>query len=623
MPVIPSPPRGLVVVASFGITLWLLSWLAAILIPIALAILFTFLLSPLVTILQRRQLARVAAVVLVVIASFCIVAGTAWLIARQVTDLVDTYPQFEQNLNAKLEVLQNSQGGFIDKLQLMQERLARQLQKKKYPPVADPGTQPLPVTVIEDSSPFQLSRLWSILGPAVEPFAAAGLTVVLLIFMLIRREDLRDRAISLVGRGRLTLTTKALDEAGERISRYLLTQLGINGGYGIAVAVGLLLIGVPYALLWGSIAAVLRYIPYLGAWLAALLPLGLAVLTSQTWTMPLLVVGWFLVLELATNMVVEPMLYGKGTGVSETATLVMVAFWAWLWGPIGLVLAAPLTVCLVVLGKYVPALSFFDTLLGDQPAIEPPLGHYQRLLARDQDEASDIAQEHFKGHSLVQTFDALLVPALVWAKLDLERAALTQDDQRFVIAAIRDTVEDLAMPREKAKPIAGALIGDDVADNAVRLRVLGCAAQDSTDEAALLMMKELLTTNCYDVSLMSSASLAAEVAEHADKVQAEVICIAAVPPGGIAQARLLCLRLRTRSPQVKILVGRWGMTGDAEKVRDQLRAAGADEVATTLEDTVAQLAALRQWLGGAPSLPEPVLEDRGNPEASPTEPNTA
>jgi predicted PurR-regulated permease PerM len=249
-------------------------------------------------------------------------------------------------------------------------------------------------------------------GPLLGPFAAGGLIIVLVIFMLINREDMRNRLIALIGHGQLTATTHALEEASDRISRYLLMQLILNGAFGIAVSLGLLLIGVPYAPLWGFFAAVLRYIPYLGSWLSALLPIAMSLLVSDSWTQPILIAVLFLALELPINLFVEPWLYGRRTGVSEAALLVAVAFWAWLWGPVGLILASPLTACLVVLGKYVPALSFFNTLLGDRPVLDPPIRYYQRLLARDHDEAVEIAEEQSKNSSVEAVYDQVLVPAL-------------------------------------------------------------------------------------------------------------------------------------------------------------------------------------------------------------------
>ena len=598
MPAIPNLPRGLIALASFGLALWLLSWLQAILIPIALAILLTFLLSPLVSLLERVHVGRIPAVALMIAVAFSIVVGIGWLIGRQVTELIDAYPQFEQNITAKLEALQSAQGGFIDKLQAVQERILRQIERSRlHTEAIGTAVQPLPVTVVSDNSPFQLSRLWSVLGPAMEPFAAGGLTLVLLTFMLVGREDLRDRAIRLISGGHLSLTTKALDEAGDRISRYLLTQLGINATYGLAIAIGLFFIGLPYALLWGFLTAVLRYIPYLGAWLSALLTVGVAILVSQTWTMPALVITWFLVLELVTNMLVEPMLYGRGIGVSVTATLVMVVFWAWLWGPIGFILATPLTACLVVLGKYVPALGFFDTLLGTRPALEPPVAFYQRLLARDGDEALDIAHEQLKESSLVRTFDGMLIPALASAKQDVQRTTVTEEEQRFIVAAVEEAVEELATFATAGK----ATVEDEQTDNVLKLRVTGCPASDHSDEVALQMLRQVLDTKSYEVALCSTASLATEVAEQVSATEAQVVCIANVPPGGIAQTRLLCVRLRARAPELKILVARWGMTDEDPRVREQLLAAGADGFATTMQETLVQLAEQRLLQGSTSS----------------------
>lgn len=248
-------------------------------------------------------------------------------------------------------------------------------------------------------------------------------------------------------------------------------QLLVNIGYGAAVAIGLFLIGVPYALLWGFLGAVLRYVPYLGPWLAALLPVGLSFLVFETWTPTLLVVALYVALDLAINMLVEPWLYGRGIGVSETAILIMVAFWSWLWGPVGLILATPLTVCLVVLGRHVPYLKFFDTLLGDQPALDAPIGYYQRLLARDQDEAADIAEAYLKDASLEKTYDGVLLPSLAYAKRDLEREALSEDGQRFVLSATREVTEGLWALQNAAIPSSAQASVVNAEPSPARLRV--------------------------------------------------------------------------------------------------------------------------------------------------------
>jgi len=610
-----SFPRGLATLASTAIVLGLLYWLQPVLVPIALAILLTFLLNPVVVFLQRRHVPRVPAVVVVVLATIAFVGSVGWLIEGRVTSFVDSFPQYEQNLNAKLAVLHSDGKGPLDKLQHIAKSITGQLastQATEQPREKGRGSSPLAVKVVPGEEPFQLSRIWALVSPVLALLASLGLTVVLLIYMLIRREDLRDRVIGLIGHNSLTLTTKALDEAGGRISRYLLRQFLVNSGYGAVIGLGLFAIGVPYALLWGFLGAVLRYVPYLGSWLAALLPLGLSFLVFDTWMPALLVVALFLALDLIINMMVEPLLYGRGIGVSETATLVMVAFWAWLWGPIGLVLATPLTVCLVVLGRYVPALKFFDTLLGDQPALEAPVGYYQRLLARDQDEAADIAETHAAENSLQLTFDDVLLAALAYAKRDLEREALAEDDQQFILSATREVAEGLLTVQRGMKESHGTANPPQENPTVPRLRVMCVPARDKSDEVALLMLEGLLDSDAYEVIVTTTALLASEVIDRVDQDRPDVLCVAAVAPGGIAQTRLLCLRLRARFPGLRILVGRWAAKSGLDKIRAQLLTSGAADFGVTLEETVHQLDALRA-LGGSPARFEPKLDGASAP----------
>ncbi len=601
--------KGFAGLAIFALSLGLLYWLQPVLLPLVLAILLTFLLSPVVNLLQRRRVPRVPAVVLVVVLVGSLLTGAGWLMARQLGSLVDAFPQYEQNLDAKIDAMQSDGSGFLDKLQIIVKRISRRAERQSparahaeaaAAAASSPTQSALPVRVVADETPFHLSDFWTVLAPVLQPFATIGLAVVLLIFMLIRREDLRDRLISLAGHRQVALTTRALDEAGVRVSRYLLTQAIINGSYGALVAAGLLLIGVPYALLWGFFAALLRYIPYLGPWLAALLPIGLSLLVAQGWTAPLLVIGLFLVLESITNMVAEPWLYGRGIGVSATATLVMIAFWTWLWGPIGLVLATPLTVCLVVASKYVPALAFFDTLLGDKPALEASMGFYQRLLARDEDEAAEIAQTHLEEHSLASTFDELLLPALSRSKQDLERAAITADEHETNLGAVGTISEQIISAHTKA----AAAPADRPLPEA-RIAILGLCARDDADETALLMLQSLLDPTLFDFRASGAALLASEATALVEETRPAIVCIAAVPPGGSARARLLCLRLHGQFPKLPILVGRWGTSGDATKAREQLQAAGASDMAKSLQETCRQIESLRQLRAAAAAVEFP------------------
>lgn len=605
--------RRLVILTGLSIAVMALSWAQDVLIPVALAILLSFVLSPVVSFLQRRRFGRVPAVFITVTVSGLLVFGLGRFMVHQVISLADALPKYETNIEKKIaEIREATRGGFIERLQNSLRRLSREIDQqaerdRDNQQVADPvpavEDKPQLVKLAEDKS-SKWASLWSAVGPALEQLARAGLVVVLVIFLLIKREEFRNRLLSLFGRGRLTVTTKAFDDAGRRISRYLSTQLIVNGGLGLALGIGFLVIGVPYALLWGFLIAVLRYVPYLGAPIAILFPVVLSFLTSENWTQPIAVLALFVVLEIITAMIIEPWFFGHNTGVSAAALLVAVAFWTWLWGPIGLVLATPLTVCLVVLGKYVPHLKFFDTLLGDEPALEASIGYYQRLLARDQDEAANLAIEQSKSRPLEQIFDELLIPALIQTRSDLESDALTNEDQEFVLGKTREIVEELLTLQRNGRSADDSSVADET------ISIVGCPARDETDETALAMLKELLDSRRCEFAMAGAALLSSEVVALVERQKATVVCIGSLPPGGAALARLLCRRLRARYPSLTIIVGRWGLQGDPTQDREQLLSAGADNCATTLAETrdrIMSLASLenhRQSAGQSPSSHE-------------------
>ena len=484
-------------------------------------------------------------------------------------------------------------GGVLEKVQKAIEEVEDEIQKQEIP--LKDKEKPSPVVVkAEESSTF-----WPIplaVGPMVERFAGAGLVIVLVVFMLIQREDLRNRLIRLVGYGRLTFTTRALEEAGQRISRYLLMQTIINSSFGLAVGLALYLIGVPYAVLWGFFAAVLRFIPYVGPFAAAIMPSALSLAVFEGWLWPILVVGIFVALELICNMVLEPLLYSESAGVSGVGLLVAVAFWTWLWGPVGLVLATPLTVCVVVLGKYVPGMDFIGVLISDQPAMESNISYYQRLLAMDQAEAAEIVEEHLKTQPQEQLFDGVLIPALNYARSDRQLGRLTEDGEQFVFRATREILDDL----NSLKPQSSSEVSDSSQPATIdgnspvilpKVRILGCPAQDEADELALLMFRQLLDCTKYEVEIMSDAMLTAEVVARIGEQSPAMICIAAVPPGGLAQTRYLCKRLRARFPNLKIAVGRWGIGSEDG---NSILLAGADKVGTTMIETREQMIQLCQ-----------------------------
>jgi predicted PurR-regulated permease PerM len=586
---------SLIAVATFVLIIASLYWAQALLIPIALSIMLTFLLSPVAGTSERIGLGRLPSVILIVVLTFSLLGGIGWVVTLQFGSLANELPTYRKNIRQKIaDIREAGKGGALEKVQKTAEDVKEEFQKKDEP--ARVQEKPREVVVKAEQS----STFWPVplaVGPTVERFASAGLVIVLVIFMLIYREDLRNRLIRLIGYGRLTVTTKALEEAGDRISRYLLMQTIINASFGLAVGLALFLIGLPYAVLWGFLAAVLRFVPYVGAFAATIMPSALSLAVFQGWMWPIVVVGLFLVLELINNMVLEPLLYGESAGVSKVGILIAIAFWTWLWGPVGLVLATPLTVCVVVLGKYVPQLDFIGVLMSDQPAMESNISYYQRLLAMDQAEAAEIVEEHLKTHPQEQLFDEVLIPALSYARRDRELGRLTEDGEQFVFRATREILEELnSLKPESSSEASDSSQPATIVENSPvilpKVRILGCPAHDEADELALLMFRQLLDSTRYEVEIMSDTMLTAEVVARIGEKSPAMICIAAVPPGGLAQTRYLCKRLRARFPDLKIAVGRWGAgNGDNNKI---LLSAGADKVGTTIIETRDQIVQLIQ-----------------------------
>ena len=580
-----------------------LYWLQAVLIPLALAVLLTFLLSPVVGTLQRRGLGRVPSVLVTVLLALSILGVIGWTLTRQLVTLADELPQYSLNVHQRIADLHGaSQGGSMEKVQQAVEDVVGELQKTGK---GGPGPKPLAVVL---EPPSILAHLPTLL----QALASAGVVTVLMIFMLLERRELRDRVILLIGYRRMTATTRALDEAGARISRYLLMQSIINGSFGVAVGLGLFLIGVPYAITWGCLAAALRFIPYLGAFVALLLPLALSLAVFSGWLQPALVVGLFLVLELITGWVMEPWLYGQSAGVSPVALLIALTFWTWLWGPVGLLMATPLTVCLIVLGKHLPALRSIVVLMGDRPVIEAKARYYQRLLARDQDEAIDIVEACVNTDGRESVYDAVLLPALYYAKQDRDRGLLSEDDAQFVGQATREILDVLAhdAPVSSVRD-SGDLSVNDPGDTPVR--ILGCPARDEADAVALEMVRHLLDPARYRIEVSGTGMLTAEVVAWVGLHRPALLCIGAVAPGGLSQARHLCKRLRSQYPELKIVIGRWGLHDEKEPDREHLLAAGADYVETTVLATQRALAQVGLTLGRSARESPPTLAERDIP----------
>jgi predicted PurR-regulated permease PerM len=497
---------------------------------------------------------------------------TTFGVTQQISSLIDSYPEYEENITAKIfEYQELGRNGMIEKFQAVTERIENQLelaQKKgdSAPEIARNKeiVVPQPVKIVEEG-PFSMSKLWSFAGPLLEPIANLGFVLVLVIFMLINREDMRDRLISLIGTSQLTDTTRALEDAGYRVSRYLLIQLLINCAYGLVVSIGLWFFEVPYPLLWGFFAALLRYIPYLGAWLAAILPISLSLLISPEWSITLKVISLFVALELITNMILEPLLYGRGIGVSQTVLLIAVAFWTWLWGPVGLILASPLTVCLVVMSRYIPNLKFIDTLLSDRPALSPVHRYYQRLLANDEDEAFDVLESHLANNqgSLASTFDEIVAPALALARADLYSSKLDKNAHKELVDLNNKIVNDLS---EVTKDLTEKSISSAMKS---RKKVLLMAARDDIDAIAVQTLAKLVDSDCLDVYVITPGVMVSEVVELIEEKSPDVLAIISIPPGGITHIRHVCKRVQSRFPDLRIIIGRLGLHDEYHDMNKQ------------------------------------------------------
>jgi len=576
-----------VIFAGCVLVIVVLYWAQAVLVPIALAMLLTFVLTPPVTWLQR-WVGRVPAVLAAVTLVFIVLGLAGWGLARQMDHLADDLPTYRVNILSKIaDVRGAGKGGSVEKLQDTIEVIKTDLGQSSAPA----GRRASRAIVVR-SEPVTDFSGFSWLGPIVGPAGTAGLVLAMVIFMLLERRDLRDRLIGLFGLGQLTLTTRAFDEAGTRVSRQLLMQSLVNLVYGIAAGLGLYLLGVPYALVWAALGAALRFIPYIGPVIGAGAPIVISLAALPGWAGPLWVVGLFVVLELFTNFVLETVLYAGAAGVSQVALLVSVAFWTWLWGPLGLLMATPLTVCLVVLGKHVPGLEFVGTLMADTPALAPEYGYYQRLLARDQSEAADLIERHVKTEAPRSVYDALLLPALNYAERDRLEQRLSEDEETAVIDATRELLSDTAESIRRLQPEPSA--PDDPALPAPRepLRVLGLAINGTADELALQMLGHVIDDLPIVVEITKGRLLASELVALVQAQGVSVICLADLPPSPPSKTRYLVKKLHAALPEVRILVGRWAPQALADDSTQLLREAGATLVASTLAETRTYLGAL-------------------------------
>ena len=595
--------RSWAIFAGCVLVVAVLYWAQTVLVPFALAILLTFVLTPPVTWLER-WIGRVPAVLLTVTLVFTLLGLATWGLTRQLQHLAADVPGYRANIRAKIaDVRGAGKGGTVEQLQDTIEDLKGDLGASTPPQ----GTASSPAVVAPEIATGFSGFSW--LGPLVGPLGTAGLVLALVMFMLLERRDLRDRLIGLFGHGRLAITTKAFDEAGTRVSRQLLMQSLVNLVYGIGVAIGLYFLGVPYPFVWAALGAALRFIPYVGPVLGAGAPIVVSLAALEGWKGPLMVVALFVALELFTNLVLETVLYAGAAGVSQVALLVSVAFWTWLWGPLGLLLATPLTVCLIVLGKHVPGLEFLGTLMADRPALAPEYNYYQRLLARDQSEAADLVERYIKQNPPSSVYDALLLPALNYAERDRLEGRLSGAEESTVSEGTRELIGDAVEWIRKQRPESATGSQEpDFTQPRQPLRVLGYAANGTADELALGMLAHVVEDLPIQLDIHPARLHANALGSLLQNQKISVLCIADLPPSPPSKTRYIVKRLHAALPDLRIVVGRWAPQALADESAEGLLQDGATRVAATLLET-------RDYLATLLDKPRVAAPDTGVPAA--------
>ncbi len=586
----------LLVVALFLLTAATLRYAQDFFIPLVLAGLLSFLLSPLVRRLERWRLGRVGAVLVTTALAFVLIGGLAYLVTSQFLDLAGSLPKYRNNLIARVSALKTGENNPLRlAVQTIGDVTAAMNKPEDATPAVAEKNRPMRVEVIPPAD-GSIQMLMGVLWPVVEPLGNTAVVIVIVIFMLLAGADLRDRLIHLVGHGRVRVTTQAFDEAGHRISRYLLAQLLVNASFGLAIGVGLYFIGIPNAVFWGLLALALRFLPYIGPWLAAAFPIALSIAAFESWNQPLLTIGLFVVCELVSNNVIEPWLYGTSTEISPLAVIVSALFWTWLWGGVGLVLATPLTVCLAVAGKYLPALSFLDLLMGDKPSISPGDRLYQRLLAQNEDEASDIIEQHTREHTAPAAFDEAVLPALRSIEDDFRAGVLSDTARTDAFQILRQILADLAVPPAESLTTTTP--------------ILCIPASHEGDELAALMLAQMLAASGVTATVLSSKLLASESVEQAVALAPAIVCISSLPPVSTIAARALCKRLRDRLPSARIIIGLWQPDDDEFATRrERLTKAGATETLPDLRRAAADIAAFANCtLPPGTDIPTPAPE---------------
>jgi predicted PurR-regulated permease PerM len=600
-------------------------------VPIALAVLLSFVLAPLVEILERWHFPRAASVPVVVVVAFVAIFALGSLIANEVRHLAEGLPRYQQTMQQKIQSLRELTSTVaLDRAADILQNLGQEINVPQTPSPSPSSekpdeTKPIPVEV---RSPPQsaLESILALISPLLHPLATVGVVIVFVVFILFQREDLRNRGIKLAGSNDLQSATAAIDDAAGRLSRFFLMQVALNTSFGVLVGVGLLVIGVPSAILWGILAAIMRFVPYVGVFIAAFFPMTLAVAVDPGWSMLLWAGALILLTELVIGQVFEPLLVGHSSGLSPVAVVVSATFWTALWGPIGLVLATPLTVCLVVLGRHVEHLRFIDILLGDRPALSPPELFYQRMLANDPAEAADTAEEFLKKKgSLAEYYETVALKGLMLAQADLKRDRLLPDRLAEIRDSVAEVIDDLssepdvAPARRRTKDAEAADAVEETADAPMpelpfiireglppdwqsECPVLCLAERSDLDEAAAMCLAQILSKHGLEARAARKEETSTSGIFRLDGSGVMLACVSTLDDGSLAHTRHLVRRLRRKMPRAHILVCCWGRSNSA-MTRDHLN---ADAVADSLREAAAYCLSLVEQ-----TATHDILQDKG------------
>lgn len=590
-----------------------------VLIPITIAVLLSFLLSPLVELLRRAWLGRILSVVLAVVLALALIFGIGTAIGTQMAQLATNVPQYQTTIELKIAKLRSATLGQISgEIRSLGNRVFGAGTPAASAPAAAPASsgaqaaqqKPVPVVVTQPSlSALQIGE--KVVSPVLSPLATAGIILVVTIFALLQKEDLRDRAIRMFGASDLQRATAALNDAGRRLSRYFLTQLGINTSFGVIVAIGLYFIGVPNPVLWGVLGTLLRFIPYIGSWIAAALPIALAAAVAPGWSLVIWTAALYLVTELIMGQAVEPLVYGHSTGLSPLAVIIAAIFWTWIWGPIGLIISTPITLCLVLVGRYVERLEFLDVLLGDRPPLTPVESFYQRMLAGDPDEAEEQAERYLADRPLSSYYDEVALKGLELAANDVARGTLTPSRLERLKQSLDELVDGLdkyddgPAEGEAEETVAGptadqrdipkqpAPAGDAFDKSRLapewqgQTPVLCIAGRGPLDEAASSMLAQLLGKHGLGARVVPHDTVSRARIASLDAPQVAMACVSYLGiSGNPAHLRFLLQRLRTRLPGAALLVGLWPESDPILRDRALGRMVGADYYVSTLHDAV-------------------------------------